>query len=230
MINEASGATDERTTYALLPAVLEPEVGFEPTTFRLRVETHVSSRSQPGRFWLLTSAGSSVQCVPDLACYGVGMTKRTTRPLMEPTQPSTRHRWRSLHASRPAGGSALRPRPPRLSGRGLEAIAFLPRPRRQLHSVMGQGVGGGWSCSGRDAPSLEGSASWSRAGGEATGSRSGAVCAGAIRGGGRQGRRTRSPRGRQARPSSDRLGRRRRVEHPGRAGDGPRRLAPCRLG
>jgi hypothetical protein len=28
----------------LLPAVLEPEVGFEPTTFRLRVEAHLSTR------------------------------------------------------------------------------------------------------------------------------------------------------------------------------------------
>src|SRR5947207_277789 len=51
-----------------------------------------------------------------------------------------------------------------------------------------------------------------------------------IRGGGPQGRRTRSPLGRQVRPSSHRLGRRRRVEHLGRAGDEPRRLAPCRLG
>ena len=41
-----------------------------------------------------------------------------------------------------------------------------------------------------------------------------------IRGGGPQGRRTRSPLGRQVRPSSHRLGRRRRVEHLGRAGVG----------
>lgn len=51
-----------------------------------------------------------------------------------------------------------------------------------------------------------------------------------IRGSGPQGRRTRSPLGRQVRPSSHHLGRRRRVEHLGRAGDGPLRPAPCRLG
>ena len=52
----------------------------------------------------------------------------------------------------------------------------------------------------------------------------------AIRGGGPQGRRTRSPPDRPVRPSSHRLGRRRRAGRPGRAGDGPLRLAPCRLG
>jgi hypothetical protein len=49
---------------------VEPEVGFEPTTFRLRVEEPSSSRCHPGPFWLLTSAGSSSQCVPDLPSYG----------------------------------------------------------------------------------------------------------------------------------------------------------------
>jgi hypothetical protein len=52
------------------PAEMEPEVGFEPTTFRLRVEEPSSSRYCPGRFWLLTSAGSSAECAPDLPCYG----------------------------------------------------------------------------------------------------------------------------------------------------------------
>jgi hypothetical protein len=37
MINEASKAVAGRTAYPFCPAVLEPEVGFEPTTFRLRV-------------------------------------------------------------------------------------------------------------------------------------------------------------------------------------------------
>ena len=37
----------------VLPAETEPEEGFEPSTFRLRVEAHPSSRCQPGRFWLL---------------------------------------------------------------------------------------------------------------------------------------------------------------------------------
>jgi hypothetical protein len=44
----------------------------EPTTFRLRVETHPSSRYQLDPFWLLRSAGSSSQCGPDLPCYGRG--------------------------------------------------------------------------------------------------------------------------------------------------------------
>jgi hypothetical protein len=51
---------------------LEPEEGFEPSTFRLRVETHPSSRFYPERFWLLVSAGSSVEYVPDAPCYGRG--------------------------------------------------------------------------------------------------------------------------------------------------------------
>jgi hypothetical protein len=53
-------------------SILEVSVGFEPTTFRLRVETPSSSRYQPGRFWLLTSAGLSSQYVPDLPSYGRG--------------------------------------------------------------------------------------------------------------------------------------------------------------
>ena len=44
----------------------------EPTTFRLRVEEHPSTRYRPDRFWLLTSAGSSVECVSDLWRYGRG--------------------------------------------------------------------------------------------------------------------------------------------------------------
>jgi hypothetical protein len=50
-----------------------------PTAIRLRVETHPSTRSHPVRFWLLTSAGSFIQCVPDLPYYGGGRTKRMTR-------------------------------------------------------------------------------------------------------------------------------------------------------
>jgi hypothetical protein len=53
-----------------LTCAFEPEVGFEPTTFRLRVEEPSSSRCRPDPFWLLTSAGSSVECVPDLPSYG----------------------------------------------------------------------------------------------------------------------------------------------------------------
>jgi hypothetical protein len=52
--------------------MMEPEVGFEPTTFRLRVEEPSSSMCRPDPFWLLTSAGSSVECVPDLPSYGRG--------------------------------------------------------------------------------------------------------------------------------------------------------------
>jgi hypothetical protein len=51
---------------------VEPEVGFEPTTFRLRVEKPSSSVCRPGPFWLLPSAGSSVECVPDLSSYARG--------------------------------------------------------------------------------------------------------------------------------------------------------------
>jgi hypothetical protein len=51
-----------------------------------------------------------------------------------------------------------------------------------------------------------------------------------VRGGGPQGRRTRSPPGRQGRSRSHRLGRRRRAEHPGRPGGRLLRLAPGRSG
>jgi hypothetical protein len=43
-----------------------------PATFRLRVEEPSSSVCRPGPFWLLRSAGSSVECVPDLPSYGRG--------------------------------------------------------------------------------------------------------------------------------------------------------------
>jgi hypothetical protein len=42
------------------------------TTVRLRVEGPSSSRCRPDPSWLLTSAGSSSQRVPDLPCYGRG--------------------------------------------------------------------------------------------------------------------------------------------------------------
>jgi hypothetical protein len=71
-----------------LTCAFEPEVGFEPTTFRLRVEEPLSSRCRPDPFWLLTSAGSSSRCVPDLPCYGGGMTGRMTGlPTAGPTRP-----------------------------------------------------------------------------------------------------------------------------------------------
>ena len=49
---------------------MEPEVGFEPTTFRLRVGEPSSSVCRPDPFWLLTSVWSSVECVPDPLGYG----------------------------------------------------------------------------------------------------------------------------------------------------------------
>src|SRR4029453_15727867 len=61
-------------------AQMEPEVGFEPTTFRLRVEEPSSSVCRPDPFWLLTSAGSSVECVPDLPSHGRGGAQRKTPP------------------------------------------------------------------------------------------------------------------------------------------------------
>jgi hypothetical protein len=68
---------------ALSCGFVEPEVGFEPTTFRLRVEEHSSSRCCPDPSWLLTSAGLSVEFVPDLPCYGRENAKRMTRMLQQ---------------------------------------------------------------------------------------------------------------------------------------------------
>jgi hypothetical protein len=49
-----------------------PRGGSRTSTFGLRVETHPSSRYQPGRFWLPTSAASSAEYVPGLSCNGRG--------------------------------------------------------------------------------------------------------------------------------------------------------------
>jgi hypothetical protein len=56
---------------------------------RLRVEEPSSSRCRPDPSWLLTSAGSSIECVPDLWRYGrrndqpdpVGITSRGLPPI-----------------------------------------------------------------------------------------------------------------------------------------------------
>jgi hypothetical protein len=55
---------------ALSWGYVEPEVGFEPTTFRLRVEEPSSTRCYRGLFLLVTSARSSAECAPDLPSYG----------------------------------------------------------------------------------------------------------------------------------------------------------------
>ena len=49
---------------------VEPEVGFEPTTFRLRVAAHPSSGYWPVLFSLLTLVDPSMQCGSDLGRYG----------------------------------------------------------------------------------------------------------------------------------------------------------------
>jgi hypothetical protein len=89
---------------------VEPEVGFDPTTFRLRVEEPSSSRCHPGPFWLLTSAGSSSQCVPDLPRYGWGNDQENDQ-----TDPSRVHRTMATFRS----GS---------EGRGCHREAHLPPP------------------------------------------------------------------------------------------------------
>src|SRR5829696_4199891 len=65
MINEASRTSDRVTCIRALTAVLEPEVGFEPTTFRLRVECSASAWTAPEGSRLLTLDASSVQTAPD---------------------------------------------------------------------------------------------------------------------------------------------------------------------
>jgi hypothetical protein len=49
---------------------VEPEVGFEPTTFRLRVVKHSSSLCLRVPSSQLTSLGASIQCGPDQGRYG----------------------------------------------------------------------------------------------------------------------------------------------------------------
>jgi hypothetical protein len=65
-----------------------PDMELEPTTFRIRVAAHPSSVCQPGRFWLLTSAESSVECGPDRWRYDRENDQpthgRTTRPADPP--------------------------------------------------------------------------------------------------------------------------------------------------
>ena len=55
---------------------------------RLRVEEPSSSRCRPDPFWLLTSAGSSSQCVPDLPCYGRGNDQENDRADPREAHPS----------------------------------------------------------------------------------------------------------------------------------------------
>src|SRR5215218_5740333 len=59
-------------------ALLEPEEGFEPSTFRLRVETHSSSRCQPGLSWLLRSAARPSSALLTCRVMAGGMTKGMT--------------------------------------------------------------------------------------------------------------------------------------------------------
>src|SRR5215204_7574961 len=61
---------------SLLPAQMEPEVGFEPTTFRLRVGCFASAWSAPDGSSLLTLDASSVQMAPDGSRRIVWMIKR----------------------------------------------------------------------------------------------------------------------------------------------------------
>ena len=93
---------------ALNCGFVEPEVGFEPTTFRLRVEEPSSSRYQPGRFWLLTSAGSSSQCVPDLPSYGRGNDQENDRADSGETHRTMRPSDRDRKVADPIGKSSRR--------------------------------------------------------------------------------------------------------------------------
>ena len=52
-------------TVPLTRGYVEPEVGFEPTTFRLRVGCSASDQMAPDGSSLLTLAASSVQTAPD---------------------------------------------------------------------------------------------------------------------------------------------------------------------
>jgi hypothetical protein len=63
----------------------EPEVGFEPTTFRLRVEEHSSSGCQRVPSWLLRSVGSSSQYGPDLRSNGWWNDHGNDRPFQDST-------------------------------------------------------------------------------------------------------------------------------------------------
>jgi hypothetical protein len=84
---------------------LEPEVGFEPTTFRLRVGAHPSSRSHTVRFWLLTSAGSSIQYVPDLPRYGWGNDQENDQPVHSRNCRAWRHDRYRQECPRPVGSA-----------------------------------------------------------------------------------------------------------------------------
>jgi hypothetical protein len=56
-------STGQRGQIVLLSwGYVEPEVGFEPTTFRLRVGPYPSAWTRPGPSWLLRCAGDSIQC------------------------------------------------------------------------------------------------------------------------------------------------------------------------
>jgi hypothetical protein len=123
---------DHRTP--ALTCGLEPEVGFEPTTFRLRVEEPSSSRYRPDPSWLLTSAGSSVECAPDLPSYGRGNDRENDQDASagSPACPCRRpDRWlgmiddRSSPSDRKSDGKASSSRPDVAGAR----TATAPGPR-----------------------------------------------------------------------------------------------------
>ena len=113
IIRGKQGKPQEGIICALSCWFVEPEVGFEPTTFRLRVETHPSSRCQPGRFWLLRSAGSSVECDPDRRRYGRGNDQENDRLLA----PACRAAPGCAAAARSAGAGSSAQHPGPFSGR-----------------------------------------------------------------------------------------------------------------
>ena len=121
---------------------MEPEEGFEPSTFRLRVETQSSSRCDPGLFLLLMSAGSSVECGPDLRRYSgwnaEGMTSPATAGQPAVLRPSdlvsegdskpTTHQDPRLLASLPPARSQAGGRPDAIEVPARRAVRLWSQP------------------------------------------------------------------------------------------------------
>src|SRR5512132_2083503 len=98
MIKEPSKTSDETTLHVPWPAVLEPKVGFEPTTFRLRdgpylFEVFIS--------WVEVGGRGSGRCGPGTTRPAAGHHRPAGPPARRRRPPGRRCRRRSWPAPRP---------------------------------------------------------------------------------------------------------------------------------
>jgi hypothetical protein len=129
---------------ALTCRFVQPEVGFEPTTFRLRIGPQPSGWTRLGPTWLLRCGTGSIQSRPVVPGSSVwiarevatGLGERSTVSLAQAPRPSDRDRMLTVSALRSTSVSrrANRPLPPverpRCGSRSRSCGRGSPRPGR----------------------------------------------------------------------------------------------------